>query len=213
MNLIIDDLTEHGIVDPARIYGQGRFRRAMDMFANFRASPSTFRPTVRSRNRSLTATPSAVTKAESSPSAVPAAVPARSVEPAAIGHRGPTITYPFPLRTSTLAELTLPPDLTTREADRLAAFIKSLAVDDDDLTMVAQVDAVIENRKKKPRHPKRLTQLYAGTAHRLPVRRMDQSPRAYAVGDHAAGDTTPCRAHHRLGNTQSIMIRQPDIEG
>jgi len=40
-----------------------------------------------------------------------------------------TITYPFPLRPGVLASVDLPADLTTREADRLVAFIKSLAMD------------------------------------------------------------------------------------
>lgn len=39
------------------------------------------------------------------------------------------VVYPFPLRGDVFAELRLPADLTPDEAERMAAFIKTLAVE------------------------------------------------------------------------------------
>ena len=41
------------------------------------------------------------------------------------------ITYPFPIRSGIQGKITLPEDLTSREADRINAFIKTLAVEGD----------------------------------------------------------------------------------
>jgi hypothetical protein len=41
-----------------------------------------------------------------------------------------SITYPFPLRAGVVSTLELPADLSAREAERIATFVKSLAVDD-----------------------------------------------------------------------------------
>ena len=40
------------------------------------------------------------------------------------------VSYPFPLRNGLLVTLQLPPDLTKREAKRLAGFIESLAIEE-----------------------------------------------------------------------------------
>lgn len=41
------------------------------------------------------------------------------------------ITYPFPIRTGLQGKITLPEDLSVREADRISAFIKTLAMEDE----------------------------------------------------------------------------------
>ncbi len=112
---------------------KGRYSRAAAMFDEFRASPATWRPSVKQRSRtkgtsSTLAGPSppearAEGHAGSSPSADPP-----TPHP---GHGSAIITYPFPLRHGVLASLELPPDLTRREARRLTAFIESLAIEDE----------------------------------------------------------------------------------
>lgn len=41
---------------------------------------------------------------------------------------GSLVTYPYPLRPSLMLSLSLPPDLTAEEADRLAAFLHAVSV-------------------------------------------------------------------------------------
>lgn len=110
---------------------KGRYSRAAAMFAEFRASPATWRPSVKQRSRTngngatTTAAPRSPMNAGGAPS-TPA--PTSAPHP---GHGSAIITYPFPLRQGVLASIELPPDLTRREAQRLVAFIESLAIEDE----------------------------------------------------------------------------------
>ena len=110
---------------------KGRFSRAAAMFEEFRASPTSWRPSVKQRSRakgtngSSVAPPSSPEVGAGEPWAAPSA-PTRHP-----GHGSAIITYPFPLRQGVLASVELPPDLTRREARRLAAFIESLAIEDE----------------------------------------------------------------------------------
>lgn len=107
---------------------KGRYSRATSMFKEFRASPATWRPSVKQRSRSK-GNGGSSTSASGSPTTdggAPSA-PAPAPHP---GHGSAIITYPFPLRQGVLASLELPPDLTRREAQRLVAFIESLAIED-----------------------------------------------------------------------------------
>ena len=108
---------------------QGRFRKAMEMFSSFRESPTSWRPDIKVRNRTEAGIAPSPAPATSSPTGAPASSP--SAEPALVhtAHKRAMITYPFPLRPDVLASVDLPADLTSREADRLVAFIKSLAMD------------------------------------------------------------------------------------
>lgn len=109
---------------------KGRYSRAVAMFEDFRASPATWRPSVRQRSRTKGSAGSRV--------AAPSSPDVGAREPAATssmptphpGHGSAIITYPFPLRQGVLAKVELPPDLTRREARRMAAFIESLAIED-----------------------------------------------------------------------------------
>lgn len=106
-----------------------RFRKAMEMFAAFRADPSGWRPELKQRNRGGKVEPAARAngvREPESPSPEPAA-PSRHSSGAS---HGPMITYPFPLRDGVLASVQLPADLSRKEAKRLSAFIESLALDD-----------------------------------------------------------------------------------
>jgi hypothetical protein len=116
---------------------KGRYSRAASMFEEFRSSPSTWRPSVKQRARSKGIdAPSPVSpgasKADGATPSTPAPTPAPAPAPATHPGRGSAIiTYPFPLRQGVLASVELPPDLTSREAQRLIAFIESLAIDDE----------------------------------------------------------------------------------
>ena len=63
------------------------------------------------------------------------AVPAMPTQPQSATTRPPrtskTLTYPFPLRAGVIVRISLPADLTTREARRLARFLETLTVDGD----------------------------------------------------------------------------------
>jgi hypothetical protein len=110
---------------------KGRYSRAAAMFEEFRASPATWRPSVKQRSRTkgngapTTAAPGSP-KTDGGARSTPAPAPAPHP-----GHGSAIITYPFPLRQGVLASLELPPDLTRREAQRLVAFIESLAIEDE----------------------------------------------------------------------------------
>lgn len=110
---------------------QSRFRKSLEMFEEFRESPSTWRPAVKQRNRkpkASTASP-AENPATTPPPAEPNTPTAAPAEPRLTPHRSSIIPYPFPIRDGVLAKLELPADLTMREAERIAAFVASLAVD------------------------------------------------------------------------------------
>lgn len=113
---------------------KGRYSRAAAMFDDFRASPATWRPSVKQRSRSKGNGTSRSAASESSTTdggapPTPASPPAPSAPHP--GHGSAIITYPFPLRQGVLASVELPPDLTQREARRLAAFIESLAIEEE----------------------------------------------------------------------------------
>lgn len=112
---------------------KSRFRKALAMFSDFRESPSTWRPSVQKRDRKprepiissqsdSTPQPPGIREAEPPAPRVPPRHPSSP--------RSAIITYPFPVRDGVLASLELPADLTGREAERVAAFVASLAVEE-----------------------------------------------------------------------------------
>lgn len=110
---------------------KGRYSRAAAMFEEFRASPATWRPSVKQRSRTKgKGAPVAATSGSPKTSGGAPSTPAEAPAPHP-GHGSAIITYPFPLRQGVLASLELPPDLTRREAQRLVAFIESLAIEDE----------------------------------------------------------------------------------
>lgn len=110
---------------------KSRFIKAVDLFAEFRVNPGTWRPNIKQRERR----PKSEQASRVAPNISGASVK-RSVE-APVANAAPTptearvaiITYPFPIRDGVLASIELPADLTAREAGRLASFIEALAVD------------------------------------------------------------------------------------
>jgi len=111
---------------------KSRFRKAVEMFAAFRADPSGWRPDLKERTRGGRAEPAARSSGarESEASEALTASPTATARLSSGASHGPMITYPFPLRDSVLASLQLPADLSRKEAKRLGAFIESLALDD-----------------------------------------------------------------------------------
>lgn len=101
---------------------KGRFKKSLSMFNDFRGSPSGWRPDVKPRNRTASAS------ARPADSRAPTSQP--EVTPHPPSSSTSVITYPFPLREGVLVSLQLPADLTKREAKRLSAFLDSVAVDE-----------------------------------------------------------------------------------
>jgi hypothetical protein len=101
---------------------KGRFARAVAMFAEYHASPGAWRPNVRQRTR-----PSTIVR----PSGSTAATPDQVLDdvPEAERMSPGLIRYPFPLRPNVVVTVELPVDLSSREAQRLSAFISALAID------------------------------------------------------------------------------------
>jgi hypothetical protein len=111
--------------DSLRVYGQ-RLRNGISTFNDFLASPTTWSyPTAESRaaangdGKKRTKSRKPTQSASEAPTASPA-----------IGDAGETITYPYPIRPGLVISMTLPVDLTRAEATRLAAFVSSLAVEE-----------------------------------------------------------------------------------
>jgi len=93
-------------------------------------SPATWRPSVKQRSRAKVSTASTPATLDPPEEGLARSTPASGPAPAHPGHGSAIITYPFPLRQGVLASLDLPPDLMRREAQRLAAFVESLAIED-----------------------------------------------------------------------------------
>lgn len=109
---------------------KSRFRKSLEMFDEFRQNPSTWRPSVKTRNRK--SKENTARDARPAPIATPSNLPSASSgtsDSHSSSHRSSIVTYPFPIRDGVLAALELPADLTEREAERVAAFVASLAMD------------------------------------------------------------------------------------
>lgn len=113
-----------------RVYRR-RLETAIEEYVAWRADPMGYRPQIGSRRaRSGEPTPSSKA-AKSSARATESTV---ATEPAAApaANAGAMLNIPFPLRPDFVASLQVPRDMTAREAGRLAAFVKTLAMDFDD---------------------------------------------------------------------------------
>ena len=115
---------------------KSRFRSAVSMYRDFLGASdrSSWRPAIRQTSRS-SSNGSARARRDQAPTPVPSqSTPSDSFpDPVLATPSGPMprmIPYPFPLRDGVLVTLTLPPDLTKREAKRLAGFIDSLAIEE-----------------------------------------------------------------------------------
>lgn len=114
------------------VYEQ-RFRQSVEMYRKWLNSEKDWLPAT--RRRSAAPGNGQVKAAAAQP------VPTRTempTEPQAPG----MITYPFPIRPGLQGKITLPEDLSRREAERIAAFINTLAFDEHQQTAVREPLAI-----------------------------------------------------------------------
>jgi hypothetical protein len=104
---------------------KNRFRNAVAMFGEYLESPGNWRFGGRQAAKSTTTSAGTASKAKQAAVRPQHPTPAPTVDDTT----GPSVDYPFPLRTGLLVRLRLPADLTKQEAKRLAAFLDSVAVD------------------------------------------------------------------------------------
>lgn len=102
---------------------RSRFQKSLEMFREFTVDPAGWRPAATQRTRVKRSAEGPASEVTRNPESVAAQAAAASPS---VG----VITYPFPLRDGVLVSLQLPPDLSKREAGRLAAFIDSLAIEE-----------------------------------------------------------------------------------
>lgn len=101
---------------------RGRLEKALHEFLAWREDPAAFKPRTGSQHRSGEKN----VKAEQKNTRVtPAAKPIEATTTAGSG----ILTLPYPLRADFLASIQLPRDLKLEEAERLGAFIRTLAID------------------------------------------------------------------------------------
>ena len=101
---------------------QARFKRSVEFYQEYRADPLHFSPPTRKKR---TASTSRGTSDDSGTSNSAA----ESTTPQEFQSSDDLITYPFPLRSGPIAKLQLPVRLSTFDAERLSAFLKSIAFD------------------------------------------------------------------------------------
>jgi hypothetical protein len=102
---------------------QSRFRKALSMYIEYLNNPAGYRPHLRGRTSGPPGTQTLAPDRIKPSRATSGGGRASSAKtPASM------VRYPFPIRPLVLAELSLPVDLRPEEAERLGAFIASLAV-------------------------------------------------------------------------------------
>jgi len=100
---------------------KGRFAKALSMYLDYLESPSSFKaPLANRQSKPLSAGGGRRAKPSAS-SSVDANMPASTVA-------AELIEYPFPLSTGATAYLRLPRDIPAMDVERLAAFVKSVAI-------------------------------------------------------------------------------------
>ncbi len=104
-----------------RTYKQ-RLGKALAEFEQWRQSPTSYKPSLGSRSRTADSG-SPKKDVPRSDSNLTAATEGPSLQPKGM------LTLPFPLRPDFLVTIQVPRDLTSSEAARIAAFVKTLAVD------------------------------------------------------------------------------------
>lgn len=121
--------------DRTREQYEQRFRQSVDMFLKWLAEDPTWKPAQRRR-------PSQGNGANAKPAQVTPTPPAPTAQTPVSSQSG-MITYPFPIRPGLRGTIQLPEDLTAREAQRIAAFIATLAVEEEhDAVALPALEAV-----------------------------------------------------------------------
>ncbi len=107
-----------------------RFRQTVDMYRKWLADDPSWRPATRNRGSGV-----GMAKKPEKKGMVTTAGPkpevsvAAAAEPSAGPH---LLQYPFPIRPGVQGKITLPEDLTAKEARRIATFVASLAIEEDE---------------------------------------------------------------------------------
>lgn len=122
---------------------ESRFRSSVEMYRKWLDKDKDWLP-ASARSRKSSGNGAATTKRPAAAKATqqPAAAVESEVQFASAGPG--LITYPFPIRAGMQGKITLPENLSSREADRISAFIKTLAIEDD--TIYAHTPRAIEGR-------------------------------------------------------------------
>jgi hypothetical protein len=106
-----------------------RFKRAVDMFLGFVQDPSGWKHNGKANGGQKNKTKNATSKTKGKV-AQPTSGEAVEISTVTINSAGiQMMDYPFPLRESCVVRLRLPSDLKVAEVERLAAFMRSVAVD------------------------------------------------------------------------------------
>lgn len=109
-----------------------RLGSAISEFVRYRQDPINYRPEIGSQRKGGDGGDSATKKPRRTTKKKPSEVaPKEDVQQSSMGMTSstPMLTIPFPLRPDFLASIQIPRDLRKTEAERLAAFIKTLAMD------------------------------------------------------------------------------------
>lgn len=111
-----------------------RFRQVVDMYSKWLNDDPDWRPKARS-SRPRAAKPAASNGTSNGNGRVKAAPASVNAGPVGMVESAPTppvgmVTYPYPVRPGMLAQITLPEDLTSKEAERVAKFVASLAFEE-----------------------------------------------------------------------------------
>jgi hypothetical protein len=104
---------------------ESRFRSCIEMYIKWLNDEKDWMPATSRARKSVSSGGAA--KRQGAPVAPLRAPDATEEAPSGPG----VITYPFPIRAGVQGKITLPEDLTRREADRISAFIKTLAIEDE----------------------------------------------------------------------------------
>lgn len=104
---------------------QQRLTTAVEEFSDWREDPTSYKP----RGRSPAARKASDGKASQKKRTASESAPARESRPEEKGRSVDVLNLSFPLRADFLAHVQVPRDLTSAEAGRLGAFIRTLALD------------------------------------------------------------------------------------
>ncbi|WP_460932316.1 hypothetical protein [Phycicoccus ginsengisoli] len=104
---------------------ESRFKSSCDMYVKWLNGDKDWNP-VASRSRRPSNGEKRVSKPQPSPVVAP-----REDDVTHVAAQPGLITYPFPIRSGLQGKITLPENLTQREAERISAFIKTLAFEDE----------------------------------------------------------------------------------
>jgi hypothetical protein len=107
---------------------KSRFTRGLNTFLDWSRNPAAFKPKAQSPRREKAAATNGSQAASGQPPTSSSIV--GDAPPPSTGRTG-LVDYPFPLRDGCLAYLKLPVDLTTTEVKRLAAYLNTLAREEE----------------------------------------------------------------------------------